>query len=98
MGGLRIDFNHREVTVHGRRVRLTGTEYRLLEILARNAGRVVPTESLLARIWGPAMTDNPDYLKVYIHRLRSKLGDDPANPRYIHTERGVGYWLSKELP
>jgi len=81
VGGLRIDFNHREVTVHGRRVRLTGTEYRLLEILARNAGRVVPTESLLARIWGPAMTDNPDYLKVYIHRLRSKLGDDPANPR-----------------
>ncbi len=94
IGGLRIDLNRREVTVDGKKVRLTGTEYRLLEILARNAGRIVPTKTLLSRIWGPMMTDNPDYLKVYIHRLRSKLGDDPNHPRYIHTERGVGYWLS----
>ena len=93
-GGLRVDFDSRTVTVDGRKVPLTKTEYRLLEILARHAGRVVPAETLLAKIWGPMATDTPDYLKVYVHRLRSKLGDDPANPRYLHTERGVGYWLS----
>jgi len=93
-GGLWIDFNRREVAVDRRVLNLTATEYRLLEILARRAGKIVPSESLLARIWGPAAVDNPDYLKVYVHRLRSKLGDDPSNPRYLHTERGVGYWLS----
>jgi len=93
-GDLRIDFNTHKVTLRGKPVRLTRTEYRLLEALARNAGRVVPTGTLMAKIWGPMAEDNPEYLKVYIHRLRSKLGDDPRSPTYLHTERGVGYWLT----
>lgn len=93
-GHLRIDFNRHQVTVGGREVRLTGTEYRLLEILARNAGRVVPAETLLGRVWGRYALDSTDYLKVYIHRLRVKLKDDPAHPRYLHTTRGEGYWLA----
>lgn len=93
-GKLRVDFYRRQVTVGEREVRLTGTEYRLLEILARNAGWVVPAETLLSRVWGRYALDNTDYLKVYIHRLRLKLEDDPAQPRYLHTARGEGYWLA----
>jgi two-component system KDP operon response regulator KdpE len=93
-GDLQIDYNTRTVTFQGKPVSLTRTEYRLLEILARNAGKIVPTRTLMAKIWGPLAEDNPDYLKVYIHRLRTKLGDDPHTPRYLHTERGVGYWLT----
>lgn len=93
-GKLRIDFNRRQVMVGGREVRLTSTEYNLLEILARNAGWIVPTETLLGHVWGRYALGNTDYLKVYIHRLRVKLEDDPAHPRYLHTARGEGYWLS----
>ena len=93
-GDLRIDFRTRTVMVKGHPISLTRTEYRLLEVLARNAGRIVPSATLLAKVWGPLAEDNPDYLKVYIHRLRNKLGDDPNHPTYLHTERGVGYWLS----
>lgn len=92
-GKLRIDFNHRRVTVGGREIRLTGTEYHLLEILARNAGLVVPTETLLSRVWGRYGLDNTAYLKVYIHRLRLKLEDDPSQPTLLYTARGEGYWL-----
>ncbi len=93
-GDLHIDYNTRTVTLRGEPVPLTRTEYRLLEILARNAGKIVPTRTLMAKIWGPLAEDNPDYLKVYIYRLRNKLGDDPHAPVYLHTERGVGYWLT----
>ncbi len=92
---LRIDFNQRRVTLAGKPVELTGTEYRLLEILARNAGKVVPSETLLRRVWDDYARDNTEYLKVYIHRLRRKLERDPAHPRYLHTARGLGYWLGK---
>lgn len=92
-GGLRIDFDRHQVTVGGEAVSLTSTEYHLLEILARNAGRLVSSETLLGRVWDRYAMENPDYLKVYIHRLRLKLKDDPAQPRYLHTERGKGYWL-----
>jgi DNA-binding response OmpR family regulator len=92
-GGLRIDFDRHQVTVNGEAVSLTSTEYHLLEILARNAGRLVSSETLLGRVWDRYSMENPDYLKVYIHRLRLKLEDDPAQPRYLHTERGEGYWL-----
>ena len=90
---LRIDFGRHQVTLDGKAVSLTSTEFHLLEILARNAGRLVSSETLLGRVWGRYALDNPDYLKVYIHRLRIKLEDDPAQPRYLHTERGEGYWL-----
>ena len=92
-GGLRIDFERHQVTVDGKVAPLTSTEFHLLEILAQNAGRLVPNETLLGRVWGHYALDNPDYLKVHIHRLRIKLEDAPAQPRYLHTERGQGYWL-----
>lgn len=92
-GGLRIDFERHQVAVDGKAVPLTSTEFHLLELLAQNAGWLVPSETLLGRVWGHYALDNADYLKVYIHRLRLKLEGDPAQPRYLHTERGQGYWL-----
>ncbi len=88
---LSIDFAAREVRVRGEEVRLTPTEYRLLEELVRRAGAVVPHEVLLEQVWGPAYVTAPQHLKVFVRRLRTKLGDDPEDPRYIHTVRGVGY-------
>lgn len=90
-GPLEIDFDAQEARLDGEHVQLTPTEYRLLEDLARNAGWVVPHATLLARVWGREYVDELDYLRVYVRRLREKLGDDPARPRYIRTERGVGY-------
>jgi DNA-binding response OmpR family regulator len=95
LGDLRIEWNPRHVYVHGQVVRLTSTEFRLLELLARNAGRVLPNETLLSRIWGSDAADETDYLKTYIHRLRAKLEDDPTQPRYLLTERGTGYWMPR---
>ncbi len=94
-GYVRVDFERRQVTVEGQPVSLTGTEYRLLYHLVRNAGQVLTHETLLARAWGREYTDEIDYLKVYISRLRNKLEKDPRNPRYILTEYGVGYWFRK---
>jgi len=92
-GDLRVDFARREVTIGGQVVPLTGTEYRLLYHLVRNAGQVMTHESLLARVWGREYTDEISYLKSYINRLRSKLERDPHHPQYILTEYGVGYWF-----
>lgn len=90
--GLEIDFAKREVRLGGRPVELTPTEYRILYHLARNAGRVVPREALITRIWGAdRVVDEVEALRVFIGRLRTKLGDDAAEPRFIRTERGVGY-------
>ena len=88
-----IDFARREVTKGGEQVRLTTTEYRLLYHLVRNAGQVLPHETLLARVWGREYTDEINYLKVYISRLRAKLEVDPHHPQYILTEYGLGYWF-----
>ncbi len=95
-GDLRLDFNRRRVTIGPREIRLTSTEFRLLEILARNAGRIVPNEVLLSRIWGREAIDEVDYLKVFIYRLRQKMEPDPAHPRYLLTERSTGYWLAAD--
>jgi two-component system KDP operon response regulator KdpE len=89
-GDLRIDFNRRRVTVGGKEVRLTNTEFRLLEVLARNAGQIVPNEVLLSRVWGRDAVDEVDYLKVFAYRLRRKIEPDSAQPRYLLTERGDG--------
>jgi DNA-binding response OmpR family regulator len=94
-GRIHVDFERREVSVAGEPLSLTGTEYRLLYHLVRNAGQVLPHETLLARVWGREYTDEIDYLKVYISRLRNKLERDPRNPEYILTEYGVGYWFKK---
>ena len=92
---LRINWGLHRVSLRGEVVRITSTEYRLLEILAHNAERVVENATLLARIWGPDAQDETDYLKTYVHRLRVKLEDDPARPRYLRTERGTGYWIPR---
>ncbi len=95
VGNIRIDFASHEIRVEGREVKLTPTEYNLLQLLARNAGRVMPHRTLLERIWGSEYIDSTDYLKVYIQRLRAKLNDDTQNPRLIISERGVGYKMAK---
>jgi DNA-binding response OmpR family regulator len=90
-GDLRIDYASRTVTVCGEHVRLTPTEYSLLFHLTRNVGRVLPHHTLLAKVWGREYTDEIDYLKVYIRRLRQKLEGDPDTVGRIISERGVGY-------
>jgi DNA-binding response OmpR family regulator len=92
-GDIQVDFARREVTVRDQPVALTGTEYRLLYHLVRNAGRVMTHEALLARVWGREYTDEISYLKSYVSRLRNKLEQDPHHPDYILTEYGVGYWF-----
>jgi two-component system KDP operon response regulator KdpE len=90
-GDLAVDFAAREVRVGGEVVPLTATEYKLLYHLVRNAGRVLPHETLLAKVWGREYVDEIDYLRVYIRRLRLKLEPDPERPIHIITERGLGY-------
>jgi len=90
---LEVDLERRAVTVGGRRVHLTPTEYALLGALIADAGRVLTDRSLLQRVWGPEYGSEDHYLHVYMARLRKKLERDPANPRYLRTEAGVGYRL-----
>ncbi|HYG62508.1 MAG TPA: response regulator transcription factor, partial [Thermoanaerobaculia bacterium] len=87
---LSVDFAHQKVLVEGTAVPLTSTESKLLYVLMRQAGRVVPTEFLIRRLW-PSEETFEDTLRVHIHRLRGKIEPDPARPRYVVTERGVGY-------
>ena len=89
--GLAIDFPRREVIVRGEHIKLRPTEYRLLLHLVENAGWILPHETLLAKVWGPEYRDDSQLLRLYITYLRKKIEPDPANPRYILTERGVGY-------
>ncbi len=93
VGELTIDFATREVRVKGDVVELTPTEYVLLEELARHAGTVMPHQLLLERVWGPEYSHDTHYLKVFVSRLRQKLGDDAERPRYLQTQWGTGYRL-----
>jgi two-component system KDP operon response regulator KdpE len=88
---LSVDYNRREVIVDGERVDLRPTEFRLLYHLIENAGWVVPHETLLAKVWGYEYQEEVHYLRLYITYLRKKIEPDPSNPKYILTERGVGY-------
>ena len=90
-GDMEMDFNAQEVRVKGQTIELTPTEYKLLYHLVRNAGHTLTHGTLLAKVWGREYRDEVDYLRVYVRRLRDKLGDDPEKPRYIRTERGLGY-------
>ena len=90
-GDLEVDFARQEARLRGERVDLTPTEYKLLYHLVRNAGHVLQHGTLLAKVWGREYVDEVDYVRVYIRRLREKLGDDPEHPRYIQTERRLGY-------
>ncbi len=88
---LTIDFDTRTVTVNGQPARLTPTEYSLLHYLVLNEGVVLTHRALLGKAWGEEYTDSPEYLKVYIQRLRNKLEEDPSNPQLLISERGLGY-------
>jgi len=88
---LSVDFNSQQVIVAGQRIKLRPTEFRLLHHLIENAGWVVPHEMLLAKVWGYEYRDEVQYLRLYIGYLRQKIEPDPSHPRYIFTERGVGY-------
>ena len=92
-GPLEVDTEAHEARVGGERVALTATEWRVLELLVANAGWVVPHERLLARVWGREDPGDLESLRVFVGRLRSKLADDAAAPRYIETVRGLGYRL-----
>ncbi len=93
-GELEINFAARRVTVGGREVRLTPTEYSLLQQLALNAGKVLTHGMLLQKVWGREYYSEREYLRVFVRRLRSKLEANPENPRYIITDPGVGYHLA----
>jgi DNA-binding response OmpR family regulator len=96
IGDLRIDSRQKQVTLAGRELRLSPTEYRLLTCLAENAGRVLGRDELLTRVWGDAYRGENEILRVTLWRLRQKLADDPAEPRYIVTRPGHGYMLAAD--
>lgn len=87
----RIDFNRREIWVDEQLVKLRPTEYRLLYHLVQNAGWVLTYDQILSRVWGYEYRDEPHYVRLYINYLRQKLEEDPTDPKYILTERGIGY-------
>ena len=93
-GNVEADFEKRLITVAGKEVHLTPNEYKLLQVLIKHAGRVVTQRQLLNEVWGPQHTEQSQYLRVYVAQLRRKLEQDPARPRYLQTEPGVGYRLS----
>ena len=94
LGDLALDPEQRRVTVAGRRVDLTATEYALLRALSADAGGVSTADALLRRVWGGPRAGGPNLLRTFVRRLRGKLGDDPGRPAHIITERGVGYRLA----
>jgi two-component system KDP operon response regulator KdpE len=96
LGGLHVDLARRQVSVGGQEVHLTPIEYRLLATLVRHAGKVLTHQQLLREVWGPNHTEQAHYLRVFTAQLRRKLEVDPARPRYLLTEPGVGYRLACE--
>ena len=95
LGDLAIDYDRRQVTVAGREVELTPTEYELLRILSLNAGRVTTSETLLDRIWAGRSNGDTKVVRAFVKQLRQKLGDDAANPAWIFNVRGVGYRMPR---
>lgn len=93
VGALEVDLVRRVVRVNGAQVRLSPKQYRLLQILVTNAGKVVTHRQLLNDIWGAAHRDDVQYLRVFVRKLRSRIEADPARPAYLLTELGVGYRL-----
>ncbi len=96
-GDLRVDLAHRQVFVKDQEVHLTPIEYKLLLTLIQHAGKVVTRRQLLHDVWGPSYVTETHYLRIYMAQLRHKLETDPARPRYLITEAGVGYRLKIEM-
>lgn len=92
-GALKVDLRKRLVYLGDEEVHLTPIQYRLLAVLVKNAGKVLTHHQILKEVWGPAYVDNAHYLRIYMSQLRQKLEADPAQPRYLLTESGVGYRL-----
>ena len=92
-GDLAVDLVRRVVTLAGKEVKLSAKEYDLLRMLVMHAGKVLTHQFLLREVWGPAHTEDVQYLRVYVRTLREKLEEEPTRPRYILTETGVGYRL-----
>jgi two-component system KDP operon response regulator KdpE len=95
-GPVEVDLEKRAVRVDGQEVHLTPNEYKLLQVLIQHAGKVLTQRQLLNQVWGPQHTEQAQYLRVYIAQLRRKLERNPARPRYLQTEPGVGYRLVSE--
>jgi two-component system KDP operon response regulator KdpE len=91
---LQVDMVHRKITVSGVEVHLTPIEYRLLTVLVKHAGKVLTHQMLLKEVWGPNYVERAHYLRIYMGNLRNKLEKDPARPRFLLTEVGVGYRLA----
>jgi two-component system KDP operon response regulator KdpE len=96
VGALHVDLLRRHVVVDGTEIKLTPIEYKLLATLVRHAGKVVTHAQLLREVWGPSHEDQAHYVRVYMAHLRHKLEAEPARPRYLLTEPGVGYRLAAE--
>ena len=92
---LTVDVAERKVIVNGERVKLTPREFRLFALLVENAGRVLTHKQVLEKVWGWEYTDDLDYVRIYISHLRQKIEPNPALPKYIITEPGVGYYFQK---
>ena len=92
---LTVDIAERRVLVNGERVRLTPTEFKLFALLLENAGRVLTHKQVLEKVWGWEYIDDIDYVRIYIWHLRQKIEPNPAHPRYIIAEPGVGYYFQK---
>src|SRR5262245_17973101 len=90
-GRLRVDLARRLVSLDGEPLRLTRKEYGVLAVLVRHAGRVITQQQLLRELWGPDHVEDTHSLRIVVAKIRQKLGDDPAHPRYVTTEPGVGY-------
>ncbi len=90
-GEICADLSRHEVTVRDEVLELTPTEFNLLVYLMKNTGKVLPHRAILQHVWGPEYGEEPEYLRVYIGRLRQKIEVDPLHPRYLYTERGIGY-------
>jgi two-component system KDP operon response regulator KdpE len=95
-GYLSIDLRKRRILVDGESIQLTATEFRLLAYLLHNAGQVLTYQNILDKVWGWEYQDSIDYVHVYISHLRRKLETDPRNPKYVLTERGVGYRFERQ--
>jgi two-component system, OmpR family, KDP operon response regulator KdpE len=93
VGELTIDLPRRRVHLAGVEIKLSRKEFAILRLLAQHAGLIVTHQHLLREVWGPAHEHDTHYLRIYIGHLRHKLGDDPADPRYITNEPGVGHRL-----
>jgi len=97
VGRLTLDYAQHAVTMDGREVNLTPTEYRMLAYLVQNAGRVVTQDLLLEHVWGPEYVGEAHMLQVNVNRLRRKIEPDPAHPKYILTKLGVGYLVPAQV-